>query len=228
MAVERKHRIKRAVLSWLCAAAIFSGNLPGTIRVISTSVTAAAEDPVSYDAVIDLSQMGDQDYRDRLLSYGVDTEFHPSMSEYLIKFNQEGTYKLIGENKTGTEYYQTGLYNYNTEMVSIVCENAYIRNEDSDNIFSGNMVVSGTLIVDDVSGGSDFSVTGGNVSANFRKVEYKNTEGNIIGKSYYLSGTTYSDKLGITSDKNCIYTEDEAGNKTAVPTTITADTTVIC
>ena len=37
MAVERKHRIKRAVLSWLCVAAIFSGNLPGTIRVISTS-----------------------------------------------------------------------------------------------------------------------------------------------------------------------------------------------
>ncbi|MGN1421824.1 MAG: bacterial Ig-like domain-containing protein, partial [Oscillospiraceae bacterium] len=89
------------------------------------------------------------------------------------------------------------------------------------------MVISGALIVDDVSSG-DFSVSDENVvTADFRKVEYKDVNGTSLGNSYYLNGTTYSDKSGITKDK-CVYTEDGAGNKTAVPTTITSDTTVIC
>ena len=41
MAVDKKNRIKRAVLTWLCVAALTSGSLPGSFSGIIPAVAAA-------------------------------------------------------------------------------------------------------------------------------------------------------------------------------------------
>ena len=69
MAADKKNRIKRVVLSWLCVAALASGSLPGSFSGIIPAVTVAAEAPIPSDHVIDLAE---------LVNYGNNTTTCPT------------------------------------------------------------------------------------------------------------------------------------------------------
>lgn len=55
MTTKRKTQLKRAALSWLCVAAIAGGSVPAGLPGIIPAVTAAAEDTIAADHIIDLS-----------------------------------------------------------------------------------------------------------------------------------------------------------------------------
>ena len=57
MTTKRKTQLKRAALSWLCVAAIAGGSVPAGLPGIIPAVTAAAEDTIAADHIINLAEL---------------------------------------------------------------------------------------------------------------------------------------------------------------------------
>ncbi len=248
MAVDKKNRIKRAVLTWLCVAALTSGSLPGSFSGIIPAVTAAAEDPVTYDAVIDLSEI--VYYRDGTIACPDGITIIPYDNGYGLKITTSGTYKLTGSNYINNSYVDVQIYTKWGVNATIICDDAYIKNDygscfpasgASGNshgditpfyVNSGSITLLGKLTVETYyCAADDFysRVALGNVTGTFFDVVYKDAEGNSLGKTSYLSGSTYSDKSGITEGKCACYTINAEGNHVPFdPTNITEAATVIC
>lgn len=114
MTTKRKTQLKRAALSWLCVAAIAGGSVPAGLPGIIPAVTAAAEDVIAADHIIDLSD------EIRTNEYITITD---EGSYTKLTINVDGTYKLTGSNTTDVKIYAA-----NGVTADIVCDNAYIKN----------------------------------------------------------------------------------------------------
>ena len=256
MAVDKKNRIKRAVLTWLCVAALASGAVPDSFSgyVPTMTMTAAAEDQQTYVSEIDLQQI--VNYSDGTTAKPTGVRISSGYEIYTLYIEQNGIYKLKGSNCINNSYVDVTIQCDNGINATIICDDVYIKN---DNGYCGGFASSGGSVSD--SGGQHSSyyipfcapfstmtisgnvavetyfcqddnffapLTNGNVNGSFFTVTYKDANGNTLGSTHYLSGGTYKDKSGFTDGK-CTYTMDGEGNKTAFsPTTITAAATIIC
>ena len=256
MAVDKKNRIKRAVLTWLCVAALVSGAVPDSFSgyVPSLTMTAAAEDQQTYVSEIDLQQI--VNYYNKSTATPTGVRISSGYERYTLYIEQNGTYKLKGSNCINNSYVDVTIQCDNDIDANIICDDVYIKNDNgycggfpssggsgpdyggehssyyipfyapfSTMTISGNVAVETYFCQDD----NFFApLTDGNVNGSFFTVTYKDSNGNTLGSTHYLSGSTYSDKSGITDGK-CLYTMDGEGKKTAFsPTTITSDITVYC
>ena len=100
MTTKRKTQLKRAALSWLCVAAIAGGSVPARLPGIIPAVTAAAEDTIAADHIIDLS---DEIRTNEYIAVTNETDDEGSYKKLTI--NESGTYKLTGSNTTDVKIY---------------------------------------------------------------------------------------------------------------------------
>ena len=92
---------------------------------------------------------------------------------------------------------------------------------------TGKIELSGTLQVDTAESTWDLIGTGGNVSGQVFKLNYKKESGDNIGTTYFLSGdgNTYKDQSGFSSPYPCVKYADGSSFD---PDNITAAGEVIC
>ncbi|MGN0701378.1 MAG: bacterial Ig-like domain-containing protein, partial [Oscillospiraceae bacterium] len=137
MTTKRKTQLKRAALSWLCVAALAGGSVPAGLPGIIPAVTAAAEDTQTIVSTINLGNLVEYVTNPQncptgiTASYGKNKKGDTYNSIIELKITQSGTYKLTGSNLINDAYFDVkiiaaeGIGN-----VNIVCENAFIRNDE--------------------------------------------------------------------------------------------------
>ncbi|MGN1339481.1 MAG: hypothetical protein ACI4WS_04250 [Oscillospiraceae bacterium] len=223
MAVDKKNRIKRVVLSWLCVAALVSGaGAPTGFPSVIPALVASAEAPESVTATINLNS---------LLNYatngtGTETfEISSDASSYKITIKQSGTYILKGSNLVNESYVDVQICASECN-VDMYCDNAYIKNsysytytnsseqEITDCIYpfdvlNGSLKLSGSLAVETyINTNKDYfaplwkDAVRSKITADFFTVDYK-SNGKLIDRSYFLNGSTYSDKNDVLDSNKC-------------------------
>lgn len=251
MAVDKKNRIKRAVLTWLCVAALGSGAVPDSFSgyVPTMTMTAAAEDQQTYKSEIDLQQI--VNYKNGTTATPEGVSIVSDSNGYTLRINQSGTYKLKGSNYINNSYVDVTIKCNSGVNATIICDDVYIKNDYGRcfpasigpegtvnghdyyipfDAWSGTMTISGKVTVETYFCQADnyfAPLIYRNVTGSFFTVTYKDANGNTLGRTHYLSGGTYKDKSGFTDGK-CTYTMDGTEKVPFDPTNITAAATVIC
>ena len=233
MTTKRKTHLKRAAISWLCVAALAGGCVPTGLPGIIPAVTAAAEDVIAADHIINLAEL--TNYRSGTTvcpagitaSFGMDKQENVYDSVIELTITQSGTYKLTGSNLIGGSYFDVKIIAAEGVNANIVCEDAFIRNDAGTYMYTcgshfqgysipGNdggstlfpvgfvvpfkaeadasITLSGRLAVDTFSSYDGYnyivpvSEGAGTVNTDaFSVVTYKDTDGKVIDKGYYLS-----------------------------------------
>lgn len=245
MTTETKNKFKKALLSWMCVAALASGAVPGGFSGIIPTLTAAAEDPVTIDAEIDLAQL--VNYKNGTTTIPTGVSVFTNSNGYSLRIDQSGTYKLKGSNYINNSYVDVRIQTNSGVNANIICDDVYIKNDYGDcfsisggpindhsyftpfDAYSGSMTLSGKVTVETYFCQSDnfhAPVTTGNVTGSFFTVTYKDAAGNTLGRTSYLSGGTYEDKSGIPANYACVTSNGAAfdyNNITAAATVICAD-----
>ena len=134
MTAETKNKFKKALLSWMCVAALASGAVPGGFSGIIPTMTAAAEEPVTYDAEIDLAQLEDyttnNTFGDKV---AVNKKYSDDMARpigwhYRVDIKESGTYLLKGSNEINGAYVDVNIRIGDNVDADIICDGAYIKN----------------------------------------------------------------------------------------------------
>ncbi|MGN1341558.1 MAG: bacterial Ig-like domain-containing protein, partial [Oscillospiraceae bacterium] len=136
MTTKRKTQLKRAAISWLCVAVLVGGSVPAGLPGIIPAVTAAAEDVIAADHIINLAELAN--YLDGttdcptgiIASYGKTRGGNVYNSVIELTINESGTYKLTGSNYISEAYFDVKIIAAAGVNANIVCENAFIRNDD--------------------------------------------------------------------------------------------------
>ena len=245
MTAETKNKFKKALLSWMCVAALASGAVPGGFSGIIPTLTVAAEDPVTIDAEIDLAQL--VNYQNGTTTIPTGVSVFTNSNGYSLRIDQSGTYKLKGSNYINNSYVDVRIQTKSGVNANIICDDVYIKNDYGDcfsisggpindhsyftpfDAYWGSMTLSGKVTVETYFCQSDnfhAPVTTGNVTGSFFTVTYKDAAGNTLGRTSYLSGGTYEDKSGIPANYACVTSNGAAfdyNNITAAATVICAD-----
>ena len=144
MSSSKKRKMKRAVMSWLCVAALASsGNLTGILPGIVPAVAASAEE-VAADHVLDLQTLISDPNQapagvtvSRAKSGYNNNETHNIME---IKISEDGTYKLCGSNFVNGSYFDVKIIAAEGKKVDLICDDVFIKNDEG-----GCVNTSGTL-----------------------------------------------------------------------------------
>ena len=129
MTTKRKAQLKRAAISWLCAAALACGSVSSGLPGIIPAATAAAEDAIAENHIIDLGKLVDYVSDSNNCPAGITAFYGTTIggSEYNsvieLTIKESGTYKLTGSNTTDVKIYAAS-----DVTADIVCDNAYIKN----------------------------------------------------------------------------------------------------
>ncbi|MBP0957185.1 MAG: InlB B-repeat-containing protein [Oscillospiraceae bacterium] len=135
---SKRKRIKRAAVSWLCVAALAASAVPAELTGIITpiSVFAASEpDPIDFVGTIDLSKL--MDYKSSpdscpagITASLVDNSSNAYDRSVVLTISQNGSYKLIGSNCINGSYVDVQIKITNNAVVTLVCDDAYIKNDN--------------------------------------------------------------------------------------------------
>lgn len=247
MAADKKNKIKRAVLSWLCLAVLASGSLPGSFSGIIPTMSAAAEETVTYVSEIDLAEL--VNYKNGTTTSPTGVSVFNTDNGYSLRIDQSGTYKLRGSNYINNSYVDVRIQTNSGVNATIICDDVYIKNDYGDcfsisggsvnnhsyftpfESYRGSMTLSGKVTVETYfcQGDNFFApVTTRNVTGSFFSVTYKDSSGNTLGKTSYLSGGTYEDKSGIPANYACVTSNGalfDYNNITAAATVTCSDHT---
>ena len=239
--INRK-RIKRAAISWLCVAALAAAAVPAEMTGIITPMTVWAEDS-AVSAVtagtIDLGRLMEYKSDSSLCPAGVTAELVGNDSnEYnryvVLTFSQSGTYKLVGSNYINGSYVDVQIKPVNGSEVTIVCENAYIKNDNGNVGYN----VSGSYIKDYIiplypEADSKLTVSGKlyidtywyayyqysaiyyytfNITISEFCIQYYNDAGNMIDQNFAISGSDYNLRDYVSGYK-CFSDKDNPGSK---------------
>lgn len=170
MSESRRKRIKKAAISWLCVAVLASAAIPAELAGIVTPVTVYAAD--SSDAsvltgTIDLSRLMEYKADSSLCPVGVTAELAGNSSnEYdrsvVLTITQSGTYKLVGNNFINGSYVDVQIKADNNAKVNIVCDDAYIKNDNGNGYFTCaiGIVCENYVIPFKAENGSEISLSG--------------------------------------------------------------------
>lgn len=146
MSSSRKNKMKRAVMSWLCVAALASaGNLTGVVPGIIPAVSASAE-TVDADHILDLKTLiSTPDKAPAGVTVSRATGGYDNSTVYNImeiKISEDGTYKLTGSNFVNGSYFDVKIIAAEGKKVDLICDDAYIKNDEG-----GCVNASGTFFV---------------------------------------------------------------------------------
>ena len=235
MTTKKKTQLKRAAISWLCVAALAGGSVPAGLPGIIPAVAAAAEDVIAADHIINLAEL--TNYLSGATncpagitaSYGKNKDDEETEYNSVIELtiNESDTYKLTGSNLIDDAYFDVKIIAAEGVNANIVCENAFIRNDEGTYVYAcgfryqgysipenggasalyavdfvvpfkaeagAAITLSGKLAVDTFSSYNGYnyivpvSEGAGTVNTDaFSVVTYKDTDGKVIDKGYYLS-----------------------------------------
>lgn len=134
MSSSRKNKMKRAVMSWLCVAALASaGNLTGVVPGIIPAVSASAE-TVDADHILDLKTLiSTPDKAPAGVTVSRATGGYDNSTVYNImeiKISEDGTYKLTGSNFVNGSYFDVKIIAAEGKKVDLICDDAYIKNDE--------------------------------------------------------------------------------------------------
>ncbi|MGN1109549.1 MAG: bacterial Ig-like domain-containing protein [Oscillospiraceae bacterium] len=138
MTTKKKTQLKRAAISWLCVAALAGGSVPAGLPGIIPAVTAAAEDAIAEDHIIDLGKLVDYVSDSNncpegiTVSYGTTIGGSENNSVIELTIKESGTYKLTGSNLIDDAYFDVKIIAAEGVNADIVCDNAYIKNTNGD------------------------------------------------------------------------------------------------
>lgn len=204
MSESKRKRIKKAAISWLCVAVLASAAIPAELAGIVTPVTVYAAD--SSDAsvltgTIDLSRLMEYKADSSLCPVGVTAELAGNSSnEYdrsvVLTITQSGTYKLVGNNSINGSYVDVQIKADNNAKVNIVCDDAYIKNDNgSGRYVSGEpgdytgIILENYVVPFKAENGSEISISGKLYIDTFSSFDFRNggygyddspaTEGNV-------------------------------------------------
>lgn len=130
MSVDKKNRIKKAVLTWLCVAALVSGPVPDSFSgyVPTLAITAAAEDQQTYVSEIDLQQI--VNYSDGTTAKPTGVNIVSNWNGYTLYIKQNGIYKLKGSNCINNSYVDVTIQCDTGIDATIICDDVYIKNDN--------------------------------------------------------------------------------------------------
>ena len=134
MSSSRKNKMKKAVMSWLCVAALASaGNVTGVLPGKIPAVNAAAE-TVDADHVLDLKTLiSTPDKAPAGVTVSRATGGYDNSTVYNImeiKISEDGTYKLTGSNFVNGSYFDVKIIAAAGKKINLICDDAYIKNDE--------------------------------------------------------------------------------------------------
>lgn len=213
MSTSKRRKLKKAVIGWLCIAAMAANmTMPGAPLHEFTQITANAEVPADFNAEATVNLSDIANYQNT--GNGITVTFknyYTYFSYFEIKIERDGKYVFTGSNLINNAYVDVQIALADNVKADIYFDDVYIKNNKGTNFGCGTIIydniyplsipdtstanVSGKLCIDTFSIAADtfasagYKTGGGTLSPDLLTVKYMNESGSQFEEVYCTSGT---------------------------------------
>ncbi|MDD6098274.1 MAG: hypothetical protein PUB66_06050 [Oscillospiraceae bacterium] len=212
MSTAKRRKLKKAVIGWVCIAAMAANmTMPGAPLHEFTQITANAEVPADFnaDATVNLSDIANYQNTSNGITVTLVDEYWGKY--YEIKIERDGKYVFTGSNLINNAYVDVQIALADNVKADIYFDDVYIKNNEGTNFGCGTTLyyninplsipdnstanVSGKLCIDTFSVAADtfastgYKTGGGTLSPDLLTVKYMNESGSQFEEVYCTNGT---------------------------------------